>query len=443
MKWEQLLSKKRVGQNWKKKPNINRSEFQIDYDRIIFSTAFRRLQDKTQVFPLAKSDYVRTRLTHSLEVSCIARNLGMQIGSVLCKRNKIKDIDTNDIATIMAAAALSHDIGNPPFGHSGEDSIRNWFNTSSMVKNFKLNKKEYSDISNFEGNAQGFRLLTVLQMPENVGGMRLTCATLGAFTKYPIESNLIKSKKSVSYKKYNFYQSEKYLFKEIAEELGLNKEGRKYAWCRHPLAFLIEACDDICYRIIDYEDGYKLGLVNYESILNSFSELADKKSLGFLNQLNDDKSKIEFLRAKSFQKLLEEISTFFLDNETKMLSGKFNDEIINHIPSAKILKKLKDETVKKVYSDRGVLEIEAAGFEVANGILEYFGNAVLDKLRNNNKISPHSRKLLQLLPTQFHPDNGMSDYLNLLKVLDFFAGMTDSYAVSLYKTIKGISLPGE
>jgi dGTPase len=443
MEWNNLLSNKRVGQKWKKKQDKNRSDFQIDYDRIIFSTAFRRLQDKTQVFPLAKSDYVRTRLTHSLEVSCLARNLGMQVGSVLCKRHKLKEIEVSDISAILAAAALAHDLGNPPFGHSGEDAIRNWFNTSKVAKNYKLNKKEVSDISNYEGNAQGFRLLTVLQMPENIGGMRLTCATLGAFTKYPIESALIKKKNSICYKKYNFYQSEKEIFKEIAEELGLKKERYKYAWCRHPFAFLVEFCDDICYRIIDYEDGYKLGLVNYESIYSNFSQLVQPASLDFLKQLKDDKSKIEYLRAKSFQRLLDEISAIFLDNEKLFLDGKYDDDLIKQIPCSKVLKTLKDEAVSKVYSDKGVIEIEAAGFEVANGILEYFGSAVLDKLRNNKNASPHSKKLLQLLPLQFHPNESKSDYLNLLQVLDFFAGMTDSYAVSLYKKIKGISLPND
>lgn len=445
MNWKQLLSKKRIGENKKSDFQSDRTAFQRDYDRIIFSTAFRRLQDKTQVFPLSKSDYVRTRLTHSLEVSCIARNLGMKLGIEICNRHNIPDIQPGDISTILATAALAHDIGNPPFGHSGENAIRHWFTESPLVKKLKFSKKERLDIENYEGNAQGFRLLTVLQMPENSGGMQLTSAAIASFVKYPVEACLIKSSTNVSRKKFNFFQTEKEMFKANAEEVGLIREEKSsYGWSRHPLSFLVEACDDICYRLIDFEDGFKLGLVSFKEIEELFySIIEDETVFNKSKKLNDEQSVVEYLRAKSIQKMVEEISELFLDSESSILNGKMTKTLISSIPSAKALKALKNRAIESVYCDRRVLEIEAAGFEVANGILELFYGSAIDSMNNKLKATAHSKKIMQLLPKQFHPAIGDSNYLSLLKVLDFFSGMTDSYAVALYKKIKGISISGE
>lgn len=445
MYWEKLLSNKRLCQETPGNFRDDRTAFQVDYDRIVFSSAFRRLQDKTQVFPLAESDYVRTRLTHSLEVSCIARSLGINVGNEIINRHKLTDIHSSDFGTILATAALAHDLGNPPFGHSGEDAIRNWFNKSSVIKSIRkyFSRKELCDFQNYEGNAQGFRLLTVLQMPEHKGGMRLTYSTLAAFVKYPVESILIKKDGPISRKKYNFFQSEKELFKEVAENTGLiRKDKKNYSWARHPLAFLIEASDDICYHIIDFEDGYREGLLKYQEIKDLYSAIIADERINYADQLKDERSKVEYLRAKAIQKLVEEIKESFLENESEILRGEFNSELISIIPSTPYLKRIIERSVESVYSNSRVLEIEAAGFEVANGLLELFFESVMDYYNHGRKASAQSKKIMQIIPVQFHPHHSFSYYEILMNILDYFSGMTDSYAVSLYKKLKGISLPG-
>jgi dGTPase len=446
MDWERLLTNKRLRQKKDRKPAEDRTSFQIDYDRIIFSSAFRRLQDKTQVFPLSGSDYVRTRLTHSLEVSCVARTLGMHAGIELCKRHKLMTIHPSDLGTIAASAGLAHDIGNPPFGHSGEDAIRHWFGKSDAVREIKktLSEKELKDIENYEGNAQGFRLLTVLQMPENEGGMKLTYPTLAAFTKYPIESILMKSADYVSRRKFNFFQSEKLLFEEVAEATGLKRSGDgEFCWSRHPLAFLVEAADDICYHIVDFEDAYRLGIVSIDEIKELFSLIIDTPAISAKSEkFKDNRSKVEYLRAKAMHKLINEVKDCFLDNEEAILEGKFENELISIIPAAPHLKIIKGRSVETVYSNSRVLEIEAAGFEVARGILDLFFESAIDVFTHNKNASAQSKKIMQIIPRQFLPGKCSTYYSILLNILDYFSGMTDSYAVSLYKKIKGISLPG-
>ena len=279
MNWEKLLSRNRIGEplNEDVQSLNGRSDFQRDFDRIVFCSAFRRLQDKTQVFPLPESDFVHTRLTHSLEVSCVGRSLGNFVGEkILQRRKKLRSLFTQfHFGEIVAAACLAHDIGNPPFGHSGEDAIAEYFKSGNGIqyKNI-LNKKQWSDISKFEGNAQGFRLVTKLQNQYNKGGLRLTYAVLGALTKYPKESFTSSAAERVSnniYSKFGFFQSEKNLFKEVAQAVQLETKvssTNNLWWNRHPLAFLVEAADDICYRIMDLEDGFRLGLLSFAETEN-------------------------------------------------------------------------------------------------------------------------------------------------------------------------------
>ncbi|RJQ38144.1 MAG: deoxyguanosinetriphosphate triphosphohydrolase [Nitrospiraceae bacterium] len=448
MDWRKLLSKKRLGRTeYKEKPS--RPVFQIDFDRIIFSSAFRRLQDKTQVFPLAESDYVRTRLTHSLETSCIGRSLGTIIGKYIIEKHALNDVHASDFGTIVATACLAHDIGNPPLGHSGEDAIRHWFKHSASGRKLvnRLSKAQKADLMNFEGNAQGFRVLSRLQYPDNIGGMQLTCATLGAYTKYPRESymgeSIIKDK---SVKKWGFFQNDKDLFKEVANEVGLIPKSTKYArWCRHPLAYLVEAADDVTYTVIDFEDGYRVGYITYDivhdylsSIINN-SEVEDK-----LKEISGEKEKIEYLRAKAINKLITEVSDSFKRNEDAILQGEFKEALISKIDSKANLNKIIEISQKKVYSSRNVLEIEAAGFGVLGGLLEEFVSAVEDVARKGDRASQKSKKLLSLVPAQFLEEENKPCkelYVRLLQLIDFIAGMTDSYAVSLYKKISGISIP--
>ncbi len=275
MDWRKLLSPQRLGKKAPDEITPGRSPFQQDFDRIVFSPAFRRMQDKAQVFPLADNDYVHTRLTHSMEVSCVGRSLGAAVGATICARHDLGHIQPSDIGAVVAAAGLVHDIGNPPLGHSGEEAIRYWFQHSELAAEMKagMTEKQQADIAGYEGNAQGFRVLSKLQMPDNAGGMQLTCATLAAFAKYPVESRVRNRPEGVASKKFNFFQLERDLFKSVAETTGLLplvNSNDDYCWCRHPLAWLVEAADDIAYRIVDFEDAWVMGILNYSEIEEYF-----------------------------------------------------------------------------------------------------------------------------------------------------------------------------
>ena len=276
MNWEQLLSLKRQGDTSKRlriEQDDTRLGFEVDYDRIIFSAAFRSLQDKTQVIPMSKTDFVHTRLTHSLEVSVVGRSIGRLIGKKILEKyphlQEVHGFQANDFGAIVAAASLAHDIGNPPFGHSGEKAIGEYFSIGKGQQyKDQLTDKQWQDLIDFEGNANGFSVLSSSR-PGIEGSLRLTYAVLGAFMKYPKESLPKKPTKNISDKKYGFFQSDKDFFKEVADELGMisNKSGNDIGYERHPLAFLVEAADDICYTIIDFEDGINLGLVSEDFAL--------------------------------------------------------------------------------------------------------------------------------------------------------------------------------
>ncbi len=453
MDWKKLLSKKLLGFT-EETTSDGRSQFQKDFDRIVFSSAFRRLQDKTQVFPLPESDYVHTRLTHSLEVSCVGRSLGNAVGEKILDRNKrLKNEFTQfHFGEIVASACLAHDIGNPPFGHSGEDAIAEYFRhgAGKIYKN-KLNKKQWTDLIKFEGNAQGFRIITKLQNPTIKGGLRLSCATLAAFTKYPKESlfeNSSKAKvyKEKLYKKYGFFQAEKDLFKEVAEETGLPKKpGYKNSlfWCRHPLAFLVEAADDICYRVMDLEDGFRLGLLSFEDTEALLMPLKGDSSLSLYNERNEN-DRIGYLRAKVISNLIKTLAVVFIDEEENIMNGKLDKDLISLLPTADSLEEIKRVSVEKIYSIKSVVEREAAGFEVLGGLLDTFIQTVNEYAED--KVSPKNKTIIKLIPKQFLGEDGKPDkdlYTRLLKITDLVSGMTDSYAVSIYRKIKGISLPNK
>ncbi|MHB1685961.1 MAG: deoxyguanosinetriphosphate triphosphohydrolase [Ignavibacteriaceae bacterium] len=454
MDWKKLLSRSQLGEEKilsKNNPD-GRSEFQRDFDRVVFSSAFRRLQDKTQVFPLPESDFVHNRLTHSLEVSCVGRSLGNLVGEKILSRNKSlqKDFTKFHFGEVVAAACLAHDIGNPPFGHSGEDAISEYFKKGNG-KYFEpsLSEKQWSDLTKFEGNAQGFRILTRLQNPNIKGGLRLTCATLAAFTKYPKESFQPKNilmKANKIYKKFGFFQSEKNLFEEVAGITGLDKlnNAKNFLWfSRHPLTFLVEAADDICYRIMDLEDGFRLGLLSFGDTQELLMPFIKKSKLKNYNQ-RDENDKIGYLRAKAISNLVNQLAESFLNEEKNILSGKFETDLISILPSNKFLETIEKISIKKIYSYESVVEREAAGYEVLGGLLDAFINSVNEASEKN--ISPKSKTLLKLLPNQFGGSEGKPEkdlYLRLLSVIDFVSGMTDSFAVSLFRKIKGISLPGK
>lgn len=451
MNWPQLLCSERLGRD---RPSVlqqpGRSEFRRDSDRITFSTAFRRLQDKTQVFPLAENDYVRTRLTHSLEVASVGRSLGARVGSEICERLGLEGVHASDFGEIVSAAALAHDLGNPPFGHSGEDAIRHWFLNSPIARTARenLQPKEHADFERYEGNAQGFRLITRLQMPDNPGGLQLTHATLGAFAKYPLESSVPDRSihRGASSKKFGFCQSEREHFASVAEHCGLLRRTPDAAWwARHPLAFLVEAADDICYRLVDFEDGFRLGFLSYEEVSKAFIKLIEEAHQPHrLAEAPTDMRRVQILRAIAIGSALEDCAQVFLRHEAEILAGEFDQPLIDATPHRDSWAAIQKRSAETIYSTARGVEIEAAGFEVLGGLLDVFVSALNDCARTSG-ASMRSAKTLQLLPAECLGPGRAPDadcYQRLLKVLDFVSGMTDSYAVSLYKKVRGISLPG-
>ena len=451
MNWPQLLSRKRLGSSEQPSGSATRTDFQRDLDRIVFSSAFRRMQDKTQIFPLSKVDYVRTRLTHSLESSSVGRSLGTLVGEQIIARHGLADHEASDFGDICAAACLAHDIGNPPFGHSGEDAIRHWAANADYGKQrvavFKGSQRE--DFLNFEGNAQGFRVITRLQNRDNPGGLQLTCATLAAFTKYPRESCIGNGRfDGVSAKKPGFTAEDQRNFTEVAENVGLIRRDPVLAvWRRHPLAFLVEAADDICYRVIDIEDGFRLGHLSFQEAMELFCPILPEpaKQAARLERISGQKEKIEFLRAKVISQAIGEILASFLDHEEEILAGRFDEPLMSHIPHRQEMDRLIEVATEKIYIAPEVVEIETAGFQVISELLERFIPILDDVAEHAEQASPRSKMMIRLIPEQFLGPGHQpveDDYTRLLRLTDFVSGMTDSYAVSLYKKLTGISLPG-
>lgn len=437
MNWTTLLSSQRNGQKQSLPSEPSRSAFEQDYDRIIFSHPFRKLQDKTQVHPLPEHDFVHTRLTHSLEVSSVGRSLGKRVGEVILQRNAVltEDYSLFDFGAIVAAASLAHDLGNPPFGHAGEDAISDFLLQSEIglsLKN-KMSEAEWTDLTRFEGNAQGFRILN-----KNQYGLKLTFATLGAFTKYPCPAFFPQRDKSKrSQKKFGFFQSENTIFNEVATALELPKI-HENAYERHPLAYLVEAADDICYSIIDLEDGCNLGLISYKEAKTLFENILtkNKSKLGKLDQLNSQQEKIGFLRALAIGDLMDECATLFLDSEQEILVGNFNQALADLCPSKEALKEIIKISVEKIYRSRNVVEIEAMGHQVLPGLLEEFLTAGLNCYEK--KKSRKYENLAMLFPEDIYLNIKQApDYYSVARyVVDFVSGLTDRYAISLYKKIK-------
>ena len=444
MQWEQLLSLRRQGDTSKrlrKEQDDTRLGFEVDYDRIIFSSAFRSLQDKTQVIPLSKTDFVHTRLTHSLEVSVVGRSLGRLVGKQLLEKyphlKEVHGYHMNDFGAIVAAAALAHDIGNPPFGHSGEKAIGEYFKTGNGQQ-FKgqLTDKEWQDLIDFEGNANGFSVVTGSR-PGVEGSLRLTYATLGAFMKYPKESLPKKPTQNIADKKYGFFQQDKPFFKEVASELGLisNKSGDDVGFERHPLAYLVEAADDICYTIIDFEDGINLGLIQEEFALEYLIKLVK-------NSIDSDKYKslvtkedrISYLRALAIGSLINDAVKVFIDNEKLILEGKFPFALTDKSEFKAQMNDVIKISIKNIYQSKEVIEKEVVGYQVINTLLDKFSSAYNNKF--DGKSSNYDELILKLLPEKFVTEK-MSLYERLMHICHFVSMLTDGKALQLFKIIQG------
>lgn len=442
MDWNKLLSTRRYGQDHDDPVIASRSPFHKDQDRIVFSSAFRRLQDKTQVHTLAESDYVRTRLTHSMEVASVGRSLGANAGQVIIDRHlKGSDYSPADFGHIVSAACLAHDIGNPPFGHFGEEIIRHWFKNGdgAAERSEGLTEAQKRDLEMFEGNAQGFRILTKLQNWRNSGGLRLTYATLGAFMKYPRTSIVGDTLPGDSGgKKFGVMQSERDTFREIAGELELLQRGSEDFWSRHPLTYLVEAADDICYSIVDIEDGYKLGRLDYKETEDLMIRILGSPPKRYA-EVEDPSERISYLRAKCIGRLIGETSDIFKDCEGEILAGNFKGDLLHHSRRAKIFDEIYALCQREIYRHPERIQAELSGAEILTTLLEAFYDANLDWekfIQSNIPMPPRSTVLMTLFPDG--KDEPVPRYDWLLGITDFVSGMTDSFAVRQFREIRGI-----
>jgi len=458
MNWQQLYSARRTGSENKSTTNFDslRTSFLRDYDRIIFSSPFRRLQNKTQVFPLPGSVFVHNRLTHSLEVASVGRSLGKAVGDALAAKypdagEDFKEFYKYELPSVIAAGCLAHDIGNPPFGHSGEDAIRTFFRelTGEAKIRFEsqLTLNQQRDFLYFEGNANAFRTLTKTFGENTTGGYRLTYATLASIIKYPSDSLSGFNKQQLVTKKSGFFDSEINTYQHIAQELGIPQlEPGKNIYARHPFVYLVEAADDICYRVIDFEDAHRLNIISIQTLKDLFLAFFDggegydarERVEETVNKIGDDNKKVEFLRARLINLLINRVSTVFMEKEADLLNGTVQKALIDYLPKRELelVKSIDEFSVAHIYNHRSVVEIEIAGYNVIGELLKEFFTAVV------TPSSAKSFKLLQLISKQFVV-TGQPDklYEDTQSVVDFIAGMTDLYAVDMFRKVTGISFP--
>ncbi len=448
MNWEQLLSLKRQGDRNKrlrKEQDETRLGFEVDYDRIIFSSAFRSLQDKTQVIPLSKTSFVHTRLTHSLEVSVVGRSLGRVVGKKILEKHPhlaaIHGYQFNDFGAIVAAAALAHDIGNPPFGHSGEKAIGEYFKTGSGNRyRDQLTPKQYQDLIDFEGNANGFKILT--ESREGIeGGLRLSYATLGAFMKYPKESLPKKPTSHIAHKKFGYFQNETSFFKEVAEEVGLLQYqiDDEVTYSRHPLTFLVEAADDICYTIIDFEDGINLGLIEEEYALEYLIKLVkDTINTSKYNKLTTTADRLSYLRALAINTLIGEAASIFIEHEEAILSGTFDMALIDKSKYEAQIDDIIKISIAKIYQSQEVTEKEIAGYEILATLLDRYCVAT-DNFNKGGKNSNYDKLILRAEGMHFDYTNA-DLYTRLIGISNYVASLTDGNALLKFQKIKGLQL---
>ncbi len=444
MNWQQLLSAKRWGYENHSIGNEDeaRSAFQRDYDRLIFSAPFRRLQNKTQVFPLPGSVFVHNRLTHSLEVASVGRSLGR----IFYNKVKAAQPDTDrdypflqEAGNIVSAACLAHDLGNPAFGHSGEAAISRYF-TEGDGKDFqnRVSETQWADLTHFEGNANALRILTHQFTGKEAGGFGLTYSTLASVVKYPCAAIDGHVKKVLHRKKYGFFDPEMSTFRKLADELGLLPDPElPGVYKRHPLVFLVEAADDICYNIMDVEDAHRLGILSYETTETLLLPLCqDNRLPDRLAAIDDRDSRVSLLRAKAISSLIMACSDVFYHEQVGLLAGRFDQPLTDCLPQdlQQAMQHINAVSVEKIYNASSVVQIEIAGYKVMNGLLEEFIPAYL------HNHSDYDKKLVAMIPKQFHTVS-TDTYNKILAVLDFVSGMTDLYAVELFRKIKGISFP--
>lgn len=436
MQWSRLLSARRLGHQGAEPVTPARNPFQKDWDRVVFCSAFRRLQDKTQVHSLPESDYVRNRLTHSLEVSSVGRSLGAQVGQTIMQRHgkDLAGLSAAEFGHIVAAACIGHDIGNPPFGHFGEATIQDWFRSGPGAALLAgLSEPQRRDFLHFEGNAQGFRVMARLQNWRDAGGLRLTCATLATFMKYPFGSMAADPLK----RKFGHFVAEEALFEEMAQAVGLLPLGQdRYA--RHPLTYLVEAADDICYSVIDIEDGYKLGRITFAEAEERLCSLLRRMPPRY-KEIADEPWKIAYLRAKVIGDLIDMAVEVFLEREADIVAGRMAGDLMAETPVAGQLETIAAFTRQRIFETRERFQTEVMGGEILTSLLDAFCGAHLafeNSGWRDDDLGPRQRALLRLMPQP--PAAGASRYEWLLSVTDFISGMTDSYALTQFQRLRGL-----
>ncbi|MDR1414763.1 MAG: dNTP triphosphohydrolase [Odoribacteraceae bacterium] len=445
MDWNTLLSARR--QQPGSAPTLfrshDRSQFQRDYDRMIFSSPFRRLQNKTQVFPLPGSVFVHNRLTHSLEVASVGRSLGVKIAQLVREAEAMENPDIQEeIGTIVSTACLAHDLGNPPFGHSGEEAISDFFleGEGQYLKKM-LTDDEWADISRFEGNANAFRLLTHTFHGRRPGGYSMTFASLASIVKYPHEARAAGKER-----KYGFFQSEKETFREVADTLGMTRlSDSPLRYARHPLVYLVEAADDICYQIMDIEDSHKLNILTHDEAVNALTNFYDRerdteelKTIARTRKIvTDGNEYIAFLRAGIINKLINACADVFRQHYADIMAGAFTGSLVQQLPPA--LKSAYEACTAlaygRIYHAAVVTQIQIAGFKILATILKEYIDAIL------KPGTYYARNILSIMPGQYRVRPEDSLYTKIQTVTDYVSGMTDSYALNLYRKIKGIDLP--
>jgi dGTPase len=453
--WVNCISESRAGKS--KSGDQNRTHFQRDYDRLIFSTAFRRLQNKTQVFPLPGNTFVHNRLTHSLEVASVGRSIGSITGDALAQLSEVKnttaaDFYKYDLPSVIAAACLAHDVGNPPFGHSGEKAISSFFieQKDKQIGDRKLcdffAEKEWQDLINFEGNANALHILTYPYTGKLEAGMQLTYTTIASILKYPCEARAVNKDKKHT-KKYGFFQADKSRFMDVVKHTNMiEEEGPFISYKRHPFVYLVEAADDISYRIIDLEDAHRIGILSSdivkEVLLNTIKDLSEnsqtaiKKINDSLKNVTDQNEIISYLRAKSIGLLINKATQEFLENKDAIIAGTWDNTLLDNIEkNTPGLKAINDLSVKKIYDNPSVIAVEIAGYKVISSLLDTFVTALLSPSK-----TPLQKKALLLIPEQFKKDDKVSAYEKVLNILDFIAGMTDGYATEMYRNFQGIEI---
>ena len=444
MEWTRLISNKRLGQEHRHtERHDDRTEFKRDYDRLIFSAPFRRLQNKTQVFPLPGSVFVHNRLTHSLEVSSVGMSLGNDVSQRIIneKRPELRGTMFEQIGQIVSTACLAHDLGNPPFGHSGEKAIQTFF-TEGAGKELKssVSSDFWDDITHFEGNANAFRLLTHQFKGRRAGGFVMTYSTLASIVKYPYASSVSGRKK-----KFGFFQSEQQYYQRIADEMGIickSEPGAPLRYARHPLVYLVEAADDICYEIMDLEDAHKLKILSYaeteELLLGFFEDDFRQKILRRIHdeELEDPNEKVVYMRACVIGKLENECVNAFVAHEDEILNGTFEGSLIDHISPLQhdAYERCAKLSVQRIYRSRPVLDVELSGYKIMATLMEQMIEAVMHPERY------YSQQLIDRVSSQYDI-NADNLETRIMAVIDYIAGMTDVYALDVYQKINGISLP--